>query len=280
MNTLIVILTLAGGRPCELESIQSVRFKDGSVVDGTVARTDDTLTVVTRGGLRLEAPSARVESVTEVNACVGADGTVRHDDPNRTRYLYAPSSLMLRKGETQFAQRQLLFSTLAVGVTDHVSLQFGSVIPALFVEEGVNFIGGIKVGTSLSDRLHIATGVQSLFIPGANIAAGFGFGSLTFGDSFANATVSAGVPFAIGGDGSEVSDVIVVLSGQTRVGESFALVSENWLLPSVDDDFFSIHGLAGRIVGRRWSTDIGFVVGRGLGAPIPWLGVTYNFSKG
>ncbi len=230
----------------------------------------------------------------EVNASVRESGEVWSTDPNRTRYLYGPSAMMLKKGEMSFSQKELVFSTFAYGLTDHVSLQVGSVIPALFLGlPGLNAIGAVKVGTPVAECFSVAAGAQALLIPGlgnnANprpVGVALVFATATLGNFDRHLSVSAGRPFLFGDTGStnSVGDFIFTVSGNMRVSRHVALISENWLVPSLATGTFGAAGsVAARVMGEHISADIGgvwLVTQAGFvtdGVPIPWLDFTYNF---
>ncbi len=258
------------------------------------------LTLHLKNGGRLELPAASIQSVTPVTAANTED---RFLDPNRTRYLYGPSAMMLRQGEMSFSQTELVLSTFSYGVTNWFTVQVGSAVPVWFVPplpSGFNFILAVKFGTPITERFSVAGGVQSLILPGFAIApsgvgvigAGLGFGSVTYGTNDAHVTFSLGVPFAFalgGGGGSGAVGPIFSLSGNLRVSRLVALVSENWLLyvvptGSLQASAGGFGSLAARIMGEQIAVDLGFLV---LGAapgglvpfPVPWVQFTYNFGN-
>ncbi|MBI3181870.1 MAG: hypothetical protein HYZ28_06975 [Myxococcales bacterium] len=101
------------------------------------------------------------------------------EDPTRTRYLYGPSAFMLKQGEVHFSQKELFFSSVGVGVSDHLSLQAESVLPALLLGvDGLNAIVAVKGGLPVCDTLHLAAGAQALLLMrdfGSPLVVGFVF---------------------------------------------------------------------------------------------------------
>lgn len=270
----------------EARAMSRVTLQDGQVLRGfVVSRDAEHVVLELAAGGRLELSASVVETIEEESeARLRPDGEVWLPDPNRTRYLYAPSGMMLRQGEGYFSQKELFFTSMNYGVTDHLTLQAGAVLPAWLIQNGINFIGGLKVGGSLSDTVHLAAGAQALFLPGlmdSGAVTGFVFGTATYGTPDAHLSLAAGVPFSLYARGWDVvgNAPLFTLSGNLRVGRQFALVSENWLLPALAQDVSlpMINSLAGRIFGESWAVDIGLIRIPELSIPVPWLDFSWNF---
>jgi hypothetical protein len=278
----------------EKRELSRITLKDGQVLRGVVVRRDTQFLVLELAvGGRLELPAEMVKSVeAETRAQLRANGEVWFQDPNRTRYFYAPSGMMLRGGEGYFSQKELLFSSMNYGLTDNITLQAGAVVPAWLVPNGFNLIGGVKVGGSVTDKLHLAVGAQALILPGlmwsspsAPAAAGFVFGTATYGTPDAHVSVAAGTPFLFQkGEDVLSGHIVTTLSGNLRLTRGLALVTENWLLPTVyepgDRSLPMFNSLGVRIFGEHWAVDIGAIRVPQLPVfvPIPWLDFTYNFG--
>ena len=269
--------------------LSRITLKDGQELHGVVVRQDSQVVVVELAdGDRLELPARQVKDITaEHNAQVRDNGEIWFQDPNRTRYLYAPSGMMLRQGEGYFSQKELFFSSLNYGLTDYITVQAGAVLPAwLLGAPGFNFIGGIKVGTSVGDRLHLAVGAQGLVLPGfgggSGGTAGFLFGTATYGTPDAHLSLGVGKPFTLSNSGGELdSNIIATLSGNVRLSQRVALVTENWLIPTLGtstSELPMLNSLAVRLFGESWAVDLGGIRVPGLPIPIPWLDFAYNFG--
>jgi hypothetical protein len=248
---------------------------------------------------RVRAPSVRGYQPREQSSR-NAPVENRHDrktwrpDPNRTRYLFAPSAYTLDVGEGYFSQKQLGLSEVAFAVHDDVTLLVGGVIPTWFMEEGFNLVMGLKAGLQLADDLHWAAGVYGVLVPPTLIAnaklfggGGIAFTTLTWGSEHFHGSFSVGMPFIFQGDGL-FYDPVLVLAGNFRVSPGLALVTEHWMIPSLlAQDLDSLAGLVntaalrfvGTFAGNEWSVDLGLVRVHGLVIPaLPWLDVTYNWG--
>lgn len=254
-----------------------VVLKDGQQLRGRLVAQDASgATLELDGGARVVVPAASIERIELAKA---GQAEVRSRDPNRTRYLYSPSGFMLKQGEGYVSQTELLVTSVAYGLTDHVTVGLGTSIPFLFVEDGVNLVGTLKVGADVNEWVHVAAGAQGLWLPGieAGTTAGLLFGTVTLGTPDLHLGISAGPPFVAGTDENDVGRVIFSISGNARVSEHLALVSENWILPG-DDGGYVLTG-ALRIIGQRLGVDAGLMFFKGSSVPIPWLDFTWNFGK-
>lgn len=204
-------------------------------------------------------------------------------DPNRTRGLYVPSAMMLRQGEGSVSQKELFFTSFNYGLTDWLSVQIGGIVPVWFVDGGFNLIGGAKVGGKVLDFLHLSAGAQTLVLAPAGVfgGVGFGYGNATFGNENLHATLTVGVPWTAGVEFGMIGDLIVVASGNLRVTEHVAFVTENWIFPTSigkPDSFTHILSLAVRLMNQNLSADIGFLAVPYVPFPVPWLSGTWNFQ--
>jgi hypothetical protein len=270
-------------------ALYKLTLTDGQELRGRVVAQGEVVILELVDGHRLQIPAGAIrELLEEGRMTITERGELWFEDPNRTRYLFGPSAMRLRQGEAYFSQKELVFSSFAYGLHDNVSLEVGTVIPAWFVgASGMNFVVGAKAGGSLGERFHLAAGGLTLMLPGVDangpVFAGFLFGSATYGGPNAHATLSLGRPFMLGNDRSELGDFIITASGNLRVAKNFALVTENWLMPSLArSEFVLVNGVAVRVMGEKIAVDVGLLLPftqRGLQSevPIPWLDFTYNF---
>ncbi len=274
--------------------LSRVTLRDGQRLRGrVVAETQGliTLELISGGRMTLSRDSIQ-ELVVEEGMQVSSTGQLWFQDPNRTRYFYSPSAMRLRKGEGYFSQKELMFSAVAYGLTDNVTVLAGAMLPLwLMGGNGLNFIGGIKAGFSPLENFHLAAGAETLVLPAwgfgssSVVGAGFVFVGGTLGDHNAHLTVNVGRPFMFANTTQSLGEAIVTLNGNLRVGANFALVTENWLLPGFFGNPLSmVNSFGGRIMGERFAVDLAVLrvedfrsTGVGM-IPIPWVDFTYNFG--
>ncbi|MEC9465535.1 MAG: hypothetical protein VX834_07110 [Myxococcota bacterium] len=285
------------GEPAAIDApIERVTLKNGQIFRGRILeRTDTTLRLDLLGAGEMTLLLSKVESV-EIDETVELteDGHLYKRDPNRTRYLYSPSAMQLKKGEGYFSQKELFFSSVAYGLTDHISVLVGSIIPMLIATDGsLNFITAVKVGDTIEeDKLHVAAGFEAFSFEndGELWSAGFLFGSATLGSDRSHVTLSAGKPFSFDADSRDLGPAIVTVSGNVRASSSLSFITENWFLApdpaEYDDDgnlssssreFLFFNSIAARIMGEHLAVDVGMIFTKDVGVPIPWLDFTYNW---
>lgn len=262
----------------------SVTMRNSQRYLGYVAGSDEVVIELRlQSGGVIEIARSQIWAVDEVAADVAA-ALPRLRDPNRTRYLYGPSALTLRQGEAYFSQKQIIFSALAYGVTDNLTLLVGAVLPGWLVgPNGFNLILGGKFGHKVADKLHVAVGAETIVLPqlrrGRGMTGlGFVFANGSVGDSEAHMTVSVGYPFELAGHAdSPVGPLIVTVNGNVRLSDGFALLTENWLVTTAHGGFEVIDSLALRVINPHSAWDFGFIGLPSSGDLVPWIDYTYNF---
>jgi hypothetical protein len=248
--------------------------------------------------IRIDLPPDAVERIdVDTRSYRTGGGETWTVDPNRTRYLFGPSAMPLKKNEVYFSQIELLASTVNWGVTDWLAVQVGAAVPFWFVPPlptGFNMLLGGKVAAPITEHVHLAAGVLMLWVPavtslppGGVPMAGLGFGSVTYGDRDKHVTFSVGLPLMLFNPQTVTEFFkapIFTLSGNYRLSRGFALVTENWLYMPIPqpESFGLVNSLALRIMGDKLATDVGFILVSGrtglvIPIPVPWLNFTYNF---
>jgi hypothetical protein len=273
-------------QPTASPRFMKVELADGQTLHGKLLAENAGAIVLEVSGNSLTLARSQIRFMEEeARVTVKHDGELWAFDPNRTRYFYSPSAMMLKKGEMNFSQKELFFSSFGLGVTDWFSIQVGSVLPAFLAgPSGANFIGAVKLGGAVTENLSLAAGAQTLYIPVVGVAGGFLFGTATYGTPDAHVSVSLGKPFIVGSVGSSMGDALATVSGNLRVSQHAALVTENWLMPSFSSgDLFFLTSGGLRIMGDHLAVDLaGVWMGSGqhgllTAVPIPWVDLTYNF---
>ncbi len=183
-----------------------VRLTDDQEVTGTVAAAS--VEAWSEGEpLVLSVDGSEVSFGEGAVAAVFVEGSEESWRETKTgsRYLYAPSAIPLGEGEGYVAQKELLFTSAAVGVSDHVALLAGMAIPVnlfgVFAGEGevLHAIVGVKVATRVSDRLYVGGGTEVAFI--VDNTLGLAFANATVGDPDTNVTLGLGAGYGALGDG-------------------------------------------------------------------------------
>jgi hypothetical protein len=166
---------------------------------------------------------------------------------------------------------------VSVGITDNFTLG-GGVIP-LFLFAGTPTPVWITPKFSfpvVEDVLNIGAGALLGGVVGEDgTTFGIAYGALTLGNRNHNLNISVGYGMI---EGEWSSDPTITVSGMTRVGRKFYLISENYILPNFEVGLLSF---GGRSLFPKISMDYGLVFPTGTGEfiGIPWLGITVPFSS-
>lgn len=247
-------------------------LKDGQQLRGLlVSQGEAGATLDLEGGARLLVPT---ESIARIELAPVQPSVRRPSDPSRTRYLFSPSAFMLAQGEGYISQTELLVTSAALGLTDHLTVGAGTCLPALFSAggDGTNFIGTVKAGGSVGEHLHLAIGAQGLVLPASGFSGGLLFGTAAIGTPDAHLSLSAGPPLTSDGDRGPL---LVSVSGALRVADRIALVTENWIIPGGEEPINIFSG-AVRFIGRGLAVDAGLVALEGFPVALPWLDFTWR----
>lgn len=173
-----------------------------------------------------------------------------------TRYLYAPSSIGMQKGQGYISQK-LVFTSVAYAPSDRFTVLFGTFT---FFPPALSVFGG-KYSAPINDDLSFSVGGE-VFIIGFDtnnrIPVAIGYAGLTYGDVDQNVTFSTGI--ARDNEIMSYSGLVMpfMMAGQKRIHERFSMVTENWLFVDVVGASSSGPVIAGgvasfavRILGRR-----------------------------
>lgn len=259
---------------------------DGTEIVGRISNQDTTTVDIKQ--LNGETRSIFIADIAErrrMDELKIVDGERWVSNPNRTRHLWSPSSMPLNKGESYLSQKELFFTSYAVGITNNVAILVGSMTPLLLAGgDGANLIGAIKFATKLTSRFYLSGGGEMILFPewGGLVLPYLGF---SVGEPDLQLSFNMGKPFAFDDQsGADELDAMVSICGMWRFAGNHGLVSENIFLPGVSTEgegwgVASLHGLAWRKIGKSTAFDLGFIIqGGGFPIPIPWFDYTWHFK--
>lgn len=220
-----------------------------------------------------------------------ADTVKRHVESNATRLFFAPTGRTLEAHKGYVGVYEVFFPMVAYGITDRVTLAAGmSLIPAVKIKEQV-FYFSPKVGVVRSTRFNAAVGLLVIRPPGnADICTGdtnpdgscnrlhdlgVAYGAGTWGSADASVTAGLGFGFV---NRSFSSDPFIVLGGNKRVSRKIALVTENWIVPAVDNQALVSFGV--RFLGESLTVDFAGATPVGGGSELiflPYVAFAFHF---
>jgi hypothetical protein len=216
----------------------------------------------------------KIKEITEVPVTRIKEGAYWFPNPNDTRLFFAPTARCLKAGSGYFADYVLFFPMLAFGITDNITIAGGmSLIPGLAIPDQF-FYFTPKVGINM-DNVTLASGILMAGLPGEDAPlVGILYGVATLGSADNNTTAGFGYGFV---DWDLADKPFLMLGGQYRVSHRVSFVSENWILPGLDEPILS-GGL--RFFGEALSVDLAMIIPVGAGGDwpvIPYIDFVVRF---
>jgi hypothetical protein len=256
-----------------------VTTTDGNILFGIIQQENEDRIVLRVEGIgEVTIEKSAIRNIQILAPDRIRDGEYWFENPQGTRYFFAPNAIGLRKGTGYYQNAWIFFNNVNYGLTDNFSIGAGTVPVFLFGVTALPIWVLPKLSIPVaSENLHIAAGALIGGVIGEG-STGFGlaYGNATYGNRDKNLTVGLG--YGYGGD--EWSDTpLVNISGLYRTGKNFQLLTEIYFLPGIDGSGFGLFG-------ARWAPE-NFAVDFGVGRPLsesgfigfPWLGVTIPFGN-
>jgi len=152
------------------------------------------------------------------------------------QYIFGPSAIPMEKGEFRYRNNGITVNSLHIGISNHVSIDFGaellfSSILMMLDEGGLISFANIKYGYSFHENFHLGGGV---FMGGMLSAdpynrAGFvaPYGLITLGNTINNFSLAFGK--AIGGQYQD-DPFFFMVSGKVQLSKRWDLITENYFV--------------------------------------------------
>lgn len=224
-------------------------------------------------------PIEKIMSIEMVPLSSLKEGEYWFPNPNATRLFFAPTARMLKKGDGYFADYYLFFPALAYGVTDNITIGGGmSILPGVDIDKQIFFFTP-KFGLSATKDFTLGIGALIIKIPDfddedKSPLVGILYGVGTYGNPNSSLTLGLGYGFV---DDELAKKPMVMIGGEHRISRRLALVTENWILPGVDNPGIS-YGI--RFFGEKLSVDLALLNTLGKEAifpGIPYIDFVFNF---
>jgi hypothetical protein len=254
--------------------VQILTTKDGSTIIGRIVEVGDTeVRFETKMG-KLTIPIQTIKRIKDVPESSIREGQYWYPNPNATRLYFGPTARMLKKGEGYFADYELFFPALTVGVTDRITIGGGmSIFPGVSPNKQLFYLTP-KVGLKSYNNLQFAAGALVIKVPDESRLVGILYSLGTFGTPDGSVSVGLGYGFF----GSHAADKpMVMVGGEKRLTRRVAVVSENWIIPGADHPVVA-YGI--RLMGEGLSFDIAFLNTLGHDAifpGIPYVDLAFKF---
>lgn len=288
--TIILIAFLSGflSTPAIAQDLQDtttiwlIETLDGNEFYGTIRKKTETEIHLQTANLGiLTIPLSQIKSMKPIEEKLIKEGELWMENPQATRYFWAPNGIGLKKGEGYYQNVWVMFNQVSVGFTDHLSAGIGVVPLFLFAGSPTPVWITPKFSIPVArDQFHLGGGaLVGTVIGEENAFFGILYGITTFGNRDHNLSLGFGHGFA-GGDWA--NSPTITIAGFTRISRRTYLISENYLV-GVAADNPVILSVGGRTVWRSVSLDYGLFIPAGAGvdtfAAAPWLGLVVPFGS-
>jgi hypothetical protein len=211
------------------------------------------------------------------------------ENPSYNRYFLGQSAKPLKKGEGYYQNIWVIFNAAQYGITRHITIGGGFEFLSTFAAHTPIFYLSTKAGFSLGKRSTAGATIRYLNIVDlssendyeTDLAGGIllGTAQYTYGTNDHNITGGIGYGIAAG----EAADrPVFMISGQTRPGRRFGLLTENYIIP-VDNGIEAIFIYGMRFMGERISFDLVFLnhpeIAKIIFIGIPMVDFVFKFGK-
>lgn len=263
--------------------LYQIETMDGNEFIGRILSEDEeNVQIQTETLGEITIPRKNIRSMRRLEGSVGQDGSVWFENPQASRYFWAPNGYGLKAGEGYYQNVWVLFNQASVGITDHISFGAGMVPLFLFsgtstpfwitpkfsvpvVEDKFNLGGGALVGTVLGEN---------------DMGFGIAYGVSTFGSRDRNISFGLGYGYAAG---SWANSPMVNVSGIYRTGKNGYLLTENYYIDAGGESLLLL-SFGGRRMLRRVGLDFGLFLPLSTEMDdffiaLPWLGFSVPLGK-
>jgi hypothetical protein len=258
-------------------SVQILTLEDGSTILGRITEIKAKEIVFKSDIGDMTIPRSKIEKIELVSKSSIKKGKYWFENPNSTRLFFSPTARMLKKGDGYFSDYFILLPGVAYGVTDNITIGGGvSLVPWVDPNDQVIYFTP-KIGMKASPNTNFAAGALIIALPEVDDESpvvGILYGVGTFGSADGGLTAGFGYGFV---DGQVADKPMFMIGGEKRFARRISFVSENWILPGVDDPLIS-YGF--RFFGEGISVDLGLfnTMGDNLFFPgFPWVDFVVNF---
>ena len=262
-------------------SLVRIETRDGNDYTGEIVGQDSLKIYLKTQNLgEIGISKSDIKSQHKINVQQIKDGKVWFENPQSSRYFWAPNAYGLKKGEGYYQNIWVLWNQVSYGITDNFSLG-GGIIP-LFLFAGaptpVFILPKISIPVQ-KDKFNISAGALVGTILGeAESTFGILYGNTTFGTRDNNVTFGLGYGFA----GDEwASSPMININGMFRLTSRGYFITENYYV-NTGGTGAAVISLGGRWIIKKAALDFALflpVADTETFVAIPWLGFTVPFGN-
>lgn len=194
-----------------------------------------------------------------------------------SRYFFSPSAMNMKKGDGYYQNTFFTLSTFNYAINDYVTLGGGFELFSLLFGHPIVILT-TKFSIPFAEKLHIGGGFLYANILGFQNSSGglnVAYGNITYGDTKSNISVNVGTSLNYPGRPT------FTVCGFHQVSPKFGLMTENWIIPSGENNTANLYTFGGRVIERKNLFDFGLITNElFLKSPlpaIPFLSYTLRF---
>ncbi|OQX80723.1 MAG: hypothetical protein B6D61_01665 [Bacteroidetes bacterium 4484_249] len=266
--------------------IYLLKLTDGTEVIGTlIEQTATEMRIATENFGEVTILKTKIKKTKILNESDFVKGEYWFENPNSTRYFFAPSAHTLEPGEGYYQNTYLILQSFNVGITRNISFGGGFEITSLFGlgDDGPNPIFYLtpKAGFKVAENVRAGVGVLYATVPDDDSRMGLGimYGITTYGNIDNNITLGLGWGYS---EAEFHNRPVITLSGMSRISKRVMFVSENWIIPD-GEKYMAIFSYGIRFFGERISVDLGFINNKDIIEEIvigiPYVDFVVKFGK-
>jgi hypothetical protein len=253
---------------------------DGNEFVGTIKKKESSQIIITAplyGEIILNQTA--IKKLVPVRSNQIVNGEVWSDNPQASRYFWAPNGFGMKKGEGYYQNVWVMGNQASYGFTDYFTVGVGMIPLFLFGGEATPVWITPKFSVPIvKDKFNVGAGALMGTLMGDGTNAGLVYGVATVGNRNSNINFGAGFGYV---DKDWGNAPVFTLSAMTRVSKKVYLLTENYVMISQDFSF-SLLTFGGRTVWPKVSIDYGLVVPisdeMDQMVAIPWLGIVVPFG--
>ncbi len=273
--TLVLLTFQAFGQEMDTTKYR-IETSDGNIFIGTITISTDThLQMMTDryGEITLRQEDIRKKEVIHDSMIV--QGKVWFENPQATRYFWAPNSFTIQRGEGYYQNVWVFVNQFVIGFTDNVSFGAG-LVPMFLFGESTPVWFTPRVSFPLAKNFSLGSGALIGTVAGeTDTSFGIVFFTSTIGDKNQNLSFNLGWGYS---DGDFAETPTFGLNVLLRLGPKGYFITENYLINDGIDNYFLLMA-GGRSIVKRMSVEYGLLHPGESGVVLPWLGLTVPFSR-
>ncbi len=254
------------------EKKAEITLSDGNILRGTIIKINERI-VVFKSDMTGEITIDRNKIVNIKYYDNKNKGSQQTYINLASRYFFGPSAINMKKGDGYYQNTYLFLHTFNYAFTDNFTLGGGTEIISLLFGKPIIMITP-KISMPIKDDLHIGGGYLFLWNSSMGETLNLAYGNITFGSNDLNASLNIGTNVAYPGN------PLIVFSGFARLGTKFGIMTENWMIPTNNTEYYNIYSFGGRIIGRKNFFDFALITNADIMKEIlgiPFLTYTLRF---